>query len=273
MVYLWYPATKVKGGAPGDYLPGARPMDADARVAPAMREEFESAWPLIVSGRVSSLAIENAPVARSKKKFPVVILAAGAGGTTFEYTSLIGDLVSRGYVVAAVENTYGAPGVAFPGGGIVAAYHEAAPPGLSPDERFQWMMKSAGMEMDSGARDIVFVLNQLIKLDREKEGAFALRDKLDLDRVGSMGHSAGGANAALACQRDARFRACISLDGQMPPVAAFPENSEGKWFTQPVLLLEVDHNGRSTGFNPVQNDAFLKKKQDQLNRCPAGSST
>jgi hypothetical protein len=57
----------------------------------------------------------------------------------------------------------------------------------------------------------------------------------------------------------------------MPPVAAFPENSEGKWFTQPVLLLEVDHNGRWVGFNPTQNDAFLKKKEDQLNRCPAGS--
>lgn len=93
----------------------------------------------------------------------------------------------------------------------------------------------------------------------------------NLNRVASMGHSAGGANATLACQLDGRFRACLSLDGAMPPVAAFPENSEGKWFTQPVLLLEVDHNGRWVGFNPTQNDAFLKKKEDQLNRCPAGS--
>jgi dienelactone hydrolase len=271
MVYLWYPARKVKGATSVEYLPGAKQMDADAVVAPAMREEFEGAWPLIVSKSVSSLAIENAPVAQSHKKFPVVILAHGAGGTTFEYTSLIGDLVSHGYVVAAVENTYVAPAVAFPDGQIVAAYHEPAPPNLSPDERFQWMMKSAGMEMDTGARDIVFVLNQLTKLDNGNEEAFVLKKKLDLNRVASMGHSAGGANATLACQLDARFRACLSLDGQMPPVAAFPENSEGKWFTQPVLLLEVDHNGRWMGFNPAQNDVFLKKKEDQLNRCPAES--
>ncbi|MGA2278048.1 MAG: hypothetical protein ABSG00_10605 [Terracidiphilus sp.] len=43
------------------------------------------------------------------------------------------------------------------------------------------------------------------------------------------------------------------------------------WFTQPVLLLEVDHNGRWVGFNAAQNDLFLKKKEDQLSRCPADS--
>jgi dienelactone hydrolase len=272
MVYLWYPASKVKGGGTsGEYLPGAKQMYTNAVVAPAMREEFKGAWPLIVSGAVSSLAIENAPIAQSHEKFPVVILAHGAGGTSFEYTSLIGDLVSHGYVVAAVENTYVAPAVAFPNGRIVPAYHEPLPPNLSQDERFKRMMKSAGEEMDTGARDIVFVLNQLTKLDNGDKGAFVLKKRLDLNRVASMGHSAGGANAALACELDSRFRACLSLDGQMPPFAAFPENSEGKWFTQPVLLLEVDHNGRWMGFNPAQNDAFLKKKENQLNRCPAGS--
>lgn len=223
MVYLWYPAPKATGGEPAEYFPGAKRMDADAAVVPAMRDEFEGSWPLIVSGAISSLAIENAPVARSHKKFPVVILAYGAGGTSFEYTSLIGNLVSHGYVVAAIENTYVAPAVAFPDGRIVPAYHEPDPPNLSPDQRFQRMVKNSGLEIDTGARDIVFVLNQLTRLDDGNEKTFVLRKRLDLNRVASMGHSAGGANAALACQMDARFKACISLDGQMPPVAAFPE--------------------------------------------------
>ena len=38
MVYLWYPAPKAKAGEPADYLPGAKRMDADAAVVPAMRE-------------------------------------------------------------------------------------------------------------------------------------------------------------------------------------------------------------------------------------------
>ena len=49
MVYLWYPARKVKGATSEEYLPGAKQMDEDAGVALAMREEFEGAWPLIVS--------------------------------------------------------------------------------------------------------------------------------------------------------------------------------------------------------------------------------
>ncbi len=133
------------------------------------------------------------------------------------------------------------------------------------------MMKSAGQAIDTGARDIVFALNQITKLDDGNEETFVLRKKLDLNRVASMGHSAGGANATLACQMDSRFKACLSLDGQMPPVAAFPENPDGKWFTQPVLLLEVDHSGSRMGFNSAQNDVFLKKKEDQLRRCPVGS--
>jgi hypothetical protein len=57
----------------------------------------------------------------------------------------------------------------------------------------------------------------------------------------------------------------------MPPFAAFPGNPDGKWFTQPVLLLEVDHSGQRRGFNDAQNVEYLKAKEDQVNRCPAGS--
>ncbi len=271
MVYLWYPATQKTTAAHGEYLPGAKRIDADPAAAPAMRDEFESNWPLILSGAISSLAVDKAPVVRSRKRFPVVILAHGAGGTSFEYTSLIGCLVSRGYVVVAIENTYAVPAVVFPDGRVVPAYRDSPPPNLSPEQRFQRMMRNAGDEIDTGARDILFVLDRLTQLDNGGPGAFLLSKRLDLDRVAAMGHSAGGANATLACQRDTRLKACLSLDGQMPPVAAFPESSDGSWFTQPVLLLEVDHHGRWMGFNPAQNDAFLKKKEDQLNRCPPGS--
>ena len=81
-------------------------MNGDPAVQSAMKSEFGSNWPSIVSGAIRSHAIENAPVAKAPRNFPVVIFSHGNGGMSFEYTSLIEDMVSRGYVVAAVENTY-----------------------------------------------------------------------------------------------------------------------------------------------------------------------
>lgn len=271
MVYLWYPSPKRESGKPGLYLPGAIQMNGDPAVQPAMKAEFENNWTSIVSGAIRSHAIEYAPVAKAPNKFPVVIFSHGNGGSSFEYTSLIENMVSRGYVVAAVENTYVAAAVVFPDGRIVAAYHEPEPAGLSPEEQFQRMVKGAGQLINTGASDVIFVMNKLTALNDSKAQNFTLGGRLDLNRVAAMGHSLGGANATLACELDSRFKACVSLEGEMPPFAAFPENPDGKMFTQPVLLLEVDHSGQRRGFNDAQNVEYLKKKEDQLNKCPAGS--
>jgi hypothetical protein len=75
----------------------------------------------------------------------------------------------------------------------------------------------------------------------------------------------------LACQLDARIGACISLDGEMPPVAAFPEAPNGEDFHQPVLLLEVDPRGRRMPFSRDQYNDFVKKEEAQLDLCPKGS--
>jgi predicted esterase len=271
MVYLWYPSQKGKPESFGAYLPGAKQMDANATVRPVMQEEFGPNWPSIVSGAISSHAIVNAPIAKSVKRFLVVILSHGLGGTSFEYTALIEDLTSHGYVVAAIENTYMAAAVVFPDGRVVPAYHAPENPNMTPDQRFQQMMKGAGQQINTGAQDVIFALNQLTELNSGNQQRFVLAKRLDLSRVVAMGHSAGGAGATLACQLDARFKACLDLDGAMPPIAAFPENPDGHWFTQPVLLLEIDHSGQRRGFNDAQNVDYLKKKEEQLNKCPLGS--
>jgi predicted esterase len=270
MVYLWYPSPRKEVGRGGEYLPGAKQMDAKPDVQSAMREDFETDWPFVVSGAITSHAINNAPVAKAPAQFPLVIFSHGNGGTSFGYTSLIEDLVSYGYVVAAVEHTYTATAVVFPDGRIVTAYRKPVA-ALPPAEAFQQMMKEAGLQINTGADDLIFVMNKLSRLNNKNEPHFPLGGRLDLNKIAAMGHSSGGANATLACELSERFKACLSLEGQMPPIAAFPTNPEGKFFTQPVLLLEVDHSGQRRGFNDAQNDEYLKKKQEQLERCPSGS--
>jgi pimeloyl-ACP methyl ester carboxylesterase len=271
MVYLWYPSPRGNATEPGWYLPGAREMDADPDLQPHLKQEFEATWPLIVSGTIKPHAVENAAVAGSPKTFPVVLFSHGLGSTGFEYTSLIEELVSHGYVVVAIEHTYTALAVAFPNHKIVPFHREAIPADLPADERFKRMMAGAGLEISTGASDLVFVLNRLEKMNEAGSRNFLLSGRLDLKDVAAMGHSAGGDFAARACQLDERIKACVSLDGGMPPISAFPEYPDGKRFHQPVLLLEVDHSGDRTPFTETQNSDYLKEKEAELNRCPMGS--
>lgn len=271
MVYVWYPASRNATGSAEPYLPGARQMDGSPGARSNMTEEFGALWPLIVSGAVKSHAIENAPLLNSQKQFPLVLLSHGLGGTGFEYTALIEDLVSHGYVVAAIEHTYTAAAVAFPDGTVVVAHHDAEPAGLTPERRLQRMMDSTGLAIREGAEDVMFVLNRLTELNKIPSDNFPPGGSLDLNRVAAVGHSAGGAFATGACQLDARFHACISLDGEMPPVMAFPEFKDSKGFQQPVMLLEVDHTGDRMPFSPAQYSDFRKKVEAQLNQCPKGS--
>jgi hypothetical protein len=269
MVYLWYPAAQKDRSNMGTYLPGAKQMDAATEVQPLVKEEFGDVWPQILSGELKSHAIENAPLANLPKVFPLVLFSHGLGGTGFEYTCLIEDLVSHGYVVVAIEHTDMALAVLFPNGKIIHQRQEPMPAGLSSEERMQQMMASAGKGISQGAGDVVFVLGKLAELNHSGSKGFPLGGRLDLTRVAAAGHSAGGAFAARACELDARIRACVSLDGSLPPIAAFPEFPDGKGLQQPVLLLEADHSGDRMPFSPEQYSEFLKKKDAQLNRCPA----
>lgn len=276
MVYFWYPTAQGTRGEAETYWPGARQMDADAGVRSHMTEDFGALWPLMVSGSIKSHAIENAPVAKTPDHFPLVLFSHGLGSTGFEYTSLIEDLVSHGYVVAAIEHTYTASAVVFPDGRVVPAYHDSEPAGLSSQQRFQRMMDSAALGIKQGSGDLIFALNRVTELGKsgaQGSGAqdFLLGGRIDLNRVAAVGHSAGGGFATGACQLDMRFHGCLSLDGEMPPVMAFPEIPGSNGFRQPVMLLEVDHTGDRMPFSPAQFSDFRKKVEAQLNLCPKGS--
>jgi pimeloyl-ACP methyl ester carboxylesterase len=246
-------------------------MDGVPDIQHRMRDEFEANWPLIVSGAIFSHAVEGAAVANAPGQFPVVVLSHGGGGSGFEYTALIEDLVSHGYVVAAIEHTQSAAVVFFPDGRLVPFHDDPPAPGLSPDERFQHMMKSVSVGIEEGAADVRFVLNRLTELNAGDARQFPLAGRLDLNRVAAMGHSAGAEFAARACQLDARFKACVDLDGGMVPVAALPEYPDGATMKQPLLFLEAFHPESRMGGTPEQHEEYFKKREAQLEKCPAGT--
>ncbi len=271
MVYLWYPTDKESLGHKGVYWPGAKQMDATPEIQRSMRDKFESSWPLIVSGAIFSHAVENAPIAKAPKRFPVIVFSHGAGSSGFEYTALLEELVSHGYVVAAIEHTETTIAVLFPDGRLVPFHRDAPQAGLSDAERFKRMMESATAGINEGAADVRFVLDRLAGLNAGNTRDFLLAGRLDLGRAVAMGHSAGAEFAVLACELDPRFKACVDLDGGMVPVAALPEAPNGARLTQPLLFLEAYHPESQMGGSHEQHVEYFKKREAQLEACPAGT--
>jgi dienelactone hydrolase len=271
MVYFWYPTSERVADARGPYCPGAQQMDTVPEVQSRMRVAFGGNWPAIVSERIFSHAVGHAPVAKSRRQFPVIIFSHGAGGSGFHYTCLIEDLVSRGYVVAAIEHTYGARAVWFPDGRVIPLHEDSPPAWLSPAERSTWMGARITTGINEGAADVRFVLDRLTKMNGDTQG-FLLAGRVDLNRAAAMGHSAGAEFAARACQLDARFKACIDLDGGMVPVAALPLSSDGATMKQPLLFLEAYHpESQMGGLSHATIAQYDKTKEEQLQSCPRGT--
>jgi hypothetical protein len=271
MVWLWYPVERTSAEPHGAYFPGAKQIDADAQLGSSMRDGYGETWPQILSGAIYSHVIENAPTARKPKQFPVVIFSHGLGGSIFGYTALFESLVSRGYVIAAIQHPGTADVVVFPDGRLVPIGHDTPPPGLTQEQSFKRMMDQVGQGIEVGAADERFVLDRLTQLNSASQKQFAPAGRLDLIHTAMMGHSAGADFAARACELDARFTACVDLDGAMAPVEALPEYPDGKTIQQPLLFLEAYHDEAHIFGTHEQKLAFFQKEKDQLAKCPAGS--
>ena len=266
MVYVWYPASTNRADAKGTYLPGAKQMDAAPDIQRGMRDDYGANWPLIVSNAIYSHAIDSAAIVKTPGKFPLVIFSHGSGGSGFGYTALIEDLVSHGYIVAAIEHSGSAGAVFFPDGRLVP-FHQDRPPTLSAEEKWKRMIESASAGIEEGGADVRFVLDRLTDLNGgNPQSAFAGR--LDLNRVAAMGHSAGAEFAARACELDARIKACVDLDGGMVPVAALPEYPDAANMKQPLLFLEAYHDESHMGGTHEQHLEYFKKRTEQLENVP-----
>jgi predicted dienelactone hydrolase len=268
MVYVWYPARHT-GQPAGEYVPGARQLDNNPAAREAAQNEFGPRWPLIVSGSITSHAIDNAVPVLHAGKFPVILFSHGIGDTTFSYTAQIEDFVSHGYVVVAIEHTNAAGVVLFPNGHI-RLYHNVPAPTPAPKDPLQAMIASARAGTETGAEDVRFVLDQL------EDGAIPVVKIMDLNRVAAVGHSYGGTLTARACQLDTRIKACISEDGEVNPVGAYFDYPDHASFKQPFLFLEIDEHPTDALLarmreSRAQWEHYLAHERQQLNACTRGS--
>lgn len=220
LVHLFYPAE------PNDRAPRARYVpDAEVMHGP---------WNADQIARINAIRAysrEHAALARGSRRFPVVLLSAGGGMKVLTYHALLEDLASHGYVVAAIEGPYNPRAVKLPDGRVLG--------NLTPAER-GWPQPANAQEeqrfyrerVEHMARDMSFVIDQLVALDRGP-GRFAGR--LDFARgVGAVGHSRGGQAVGAVRLLEPRICGGVNLDGMAGPNAFLPlKGSDGG---KPALL-------------------------------------
>ncbi len=208
---LWYPAEPASG---------------------QMRAPYSwSAGLLSVRHWVRIPAILGAPVATAQSRYPVLLFLPGWSGGRGENTALVQDLASRGFIVLAIG--YDSPTCMQDEGSFQVG---ASDMDFSSPTAFERTVQLANRKISRVAVGAVKILDALAELNRHDPlGRFTGR--LDLDHIGAIGHSLGGAIAVQICWLDPRVGAAIDIDGWL--FGAAP----GGWIRQPFLSISDD--GRS----------------------------
>lgn len=242
MVSLRYPAART-GGRPGapQMLPGEAAGFAELAGYTGV-PAAEVDW-------AATLTHAHPGTPPAAGCFPLVLYSPGAGDPRSLNSTLCDDLASRGYAVLAVDHTYDAAAVEFPGGRVErsvlpAEFAEVVPDPEHPDPaRVAPLLRKV---LQARVADVRFVLDRLPQALPP-----SLRDLPDFGRVGMFGQSAGGFTALQAMYEDPRIAAGANFDGVTAYVMDDPDRgylspvAEGG-LDRPFLLVGKDGNTRRT---------------------------
>lgn len=191
---VWYPA--VAGtGTPATYVPNLEAIK-EGLVESGELGSFEVAglrW-------IRSNSLQDADVDASLDKYPLLVISPGNATNVEFYGSLSEDLASHGYVVVGLNHPFQVTAMSLVGGSV-AVYDPSA------DTR----PGSVVTKIADRVADVEFVLN---RLSQEITNGRFLERRVDLARIGVLGHSNGGLTAAEVCRFSAVVTACMNIDGQ-----------------------------------------------------------
>jgi predicted esterase len=205
----WYP---VDPGNEGEYSPW---MPSAEIVAPAVADWINlPSFFLNHLVLVKTQALQDVSIAMSEEGFPLLLFSHGYGGFRAQNTNQMQYLASHGYIVVAVEHTYGAVVTVFPDGQVAHHNPDTMPDNLPPAEDLE-ATRALGSQW---AGDLSFVLDQLSSMEQAGSEE-AWEGKLDLNRIGALGHSTGGGAVIEFCYRDPRCQATLTLDPFVKPVS------------------------------------------------------
>jgi dienelactone hydrolase len=230
IVQLWYPAAPTAKG----------------QIAPY--RDSDSGWFLThYLALVRTHARIGVPVSPAQTTYPVLLFSPAWGAGRTDYTAFYEALASHGFVVAAMEHVRDLKGPLM--------------------ETNRERDREGGALVRRRAEDAAYVLDQLTKRN-ESDPDNLLTGRLNLSRVGILGHSFGGAAAAEACWLDQRFKAGINLDGDLFGEVADAGASQPFFFifsdSQPLTEADLNAADPVVRFGNQMTDLDWKRKASWL---------
>ncbi len=232
MLKIWYPTNQDAEGEPYVYMPQVMFDWLMGRAPISLPLVSDTAY-LDVQPHGKT----GVPIADDQTNFPVVIFSHGYDGTLEIYSSFIEELVTEGYIVAAINHPYLAGVVEFPDGRTVYCQDIS-----NPDDPNYY---------DNALRTIIDdAKHTLDYLETLNESSELFTGKLNLDAIGMYGHSFGGACTSITCYEDARVDCGLTLDGVVVP------DLLAGGIDKPFFMMTADGRLNSTG------NTFLWDEQD-----------
>jgi predicted dienelactone hydrolase len=187
---------------------------------------------------------ENLQISDKEQSYPVVLFSHGAGTTMEVQTSQSEDLASHGYLVVDIDHTYASAATVFPD--RIVSHKEATTDFNTPEP--------AEIITQIMAEDSKFVIERLSEINEGKIDSI-FKGKINLDKIGAIGHSVGGAVAYNLAINDSRIKAAIDLDG-----VVFITPKEDSKDMAPFLMLAND----KYHIQAIQNQESLMKKLEDM---------
>ncbi|WP_342478108.1 alpha/beta fold hydrolase [Paenibacillus sp. FSL H7-0350] len=145
---------------------------------------------------------ENVELLPSTIPYPVVLLSHGMGTSKVLHASQAENLASHGYIVVTIDHTYSTFATIFPDGRVTDYTTKMT------------TVEDRRIIGNIWTKDVEFVINEMERLN---SGAIEsqFKGKIDLNHLGVMGHSFGGATAFNTTYLDPRIKAGVNMDGSL----------------------------------------------------------
>lgn len=204
---VWYPTDDTYGYKKAKWISDGKLLTR--KVASNMRLP---AFILDHTASIDSNSYLNAPISNIEENYPVVIISHGWKGFRELHTDYAEELASNGFIAIVIDHTYGSQFVRFQDGSVAPLDKNALPSFTRPSEFINY---SSALAMTYG-KDVIAIIDEVERLNDDSD---YFKGKIDVEKIGVLGHSTGGGGMVYSTLNDDRIKAFMGLDAWVEPLA------------------------------------------------------